>query len=178
MMSIDVARGEPGSSLAGADSSELRRAKGSRTDCVPTQSLRPTCAAQRSSCRASNGSMPRRRAGLRQEHATIRHLLADMGVRLEIHAVKEENVKRLIVALHTHAAREGTLLYKWADKLEPGLAESLLNKLSACVTFRSGGSGDMRTHANRSSSGPTGRASSSFDRQRPVRAGFPRFARS
>ena len=50
-------------------------------------------------------------AGIRQEHATLRHLLADMGVRLELHAVKEENVKRLVVALRTHAAREEAVLY-------------------------------------------------------------------
>jgi hemerythrin superfamily protein len=70
-------------------------------------------------------------AGIRQEHATLRHLLADMGVRLELHAVKEENVKRLVVALRTHAAREEALLYKWADQLGPELAGSLLQKLSA-----------------------------------------------
>jgi hypothetical protein len=70
-------------------------------------------------------------AALRQEHATLRHLLADMGVRLELHALKEENVKRLVVALRTHAAREDALLYKWANKLHAALAEPLLKKLSS-----------------------------------------------
>jgi hemerythrin superfamily protein len=74
---------------------------------------------------------PRETAALRQEHATLRHLLADMGVRLELHAVKEEHVKRLVVALRTHAAREEALLYRWADKLDPELAASLLKKLLA-----------------------------------------------
>jgi hemerythrin superfamily protein len=74
---------------------------------------------------------PKDATGLRQEHATLRHLLAEMGVRLELHAVKEENVKRLVVALRTHAAREEALLYKWADKLDPALAGPLLKKLSA-----------------------------------------------
>jgi hemerythrin superfamily protein len=68
--------------------------------------------------------------GIRQEHATLRHLLADMGVRLELHAVKEEHVRRLIVALRTHAAREEALLYKWADQLAPDLASAILQKLS------------------------------------------------
>ena len=69
-------------------------------------------------------------AALRQEHATLRHLLADMGVRLELHAVKEENVKRLVVAIRTHAAREEGLLYKWVDQLDPEVAGSLMKKLS------------------------------------------------
>jgi len=70
-------------------------------------------------------------AGIRQEHATLRHLLADMGVRLELHAVREENVKRLVVALRTHAAREEALMYAAADDLAPDLSASLVRKLSA-----------------------------------------------
>jgi hypothetical protein len=73
---------------------------------------------------------PAETAALRQEHAALRHLLAEMGVRIELHAVTEENAKRLIVALRTHAAREEALLYKWADKLPPDLAGSLLKRLS------------------------------------------------
>jgi len=73
---------------------------------------------------------PEEAAGLRQEHATLRHLLAEMGVRLELHAVKEEHVKRLVVAIRTHAAREEALLYKWADQLAPELAGPMLKKLS------------------------------------------------
>src|SRR6185295_9193675 len=67
-------------------------------------------------------------AGIRQEHATLRHLLADMGVRLELHAVKEEHVRRLVVALRTHAAREEALLYKWVYQLAPDLAAAVLKK--------------------------------------------------
>jgi hemerythrin superfamily protein len=70
-------------------------------------------------------------AAIRQEHATLRHLVADMGVRLELHAVKEENVKRLVVALKTHAAREEVFLYKWADQLAPELENAFTRKLSA-----------------------------------------------
>jgi hemerythrin superfamily protein len=74
---------------------------------------------------------PRETAGLRQEHATIRYLLADMGVRLELHAVKEENVQRLVDSLRAHAAREEALLYGWAKDLAPDLAHALLERLSS-----------------------------------------------
>ncbi len=67
---------------------------------------------------------------IRQEHAEIRHLLADMGVRLELHAVREEHVEKLIEALRKHAEREERLLYPWAEKLAPDLAISLMHKLS------------------------------------------------
>jgi hemerythrin superfamily protein len=69
--------------------------------------------------------------GIRQDHATIRHLLAEMGVRLELHAVKKEHVERLIDSLRRHASREEAALYRWADELAPDLARSLMNRLSA-----------------------------------------------
>jgi hemerythrin superfamily protein len=68
---------------------------------------------------------------LREEHATVRTLLADLGVRLELHAVKEEHVGQLIELLRSHAAREDALLYRWAAKLEPELQKALLNRLSS-----------------------------------------------
>ncbi len=66
-----------------------------------------------------------------EEVYLLRHLLADMGVRLELHAVKEENVKRLVVALRTHGAREEAVLYQSADELAPDMGEALASKLSA-----------------------------------------------
>jgi hypothetical protein len=68
---------------------------------------------------------------IRQEHANLRHLLADMGVRLELHAVKEEHVERLIAALRLHARREEEFLYRWADQLAPELASALAARLSS-----------------------------------------------
>jgi hypothetical protein len=67
---------------------------------------------------------------IRQEHATLRHLLADMGVRLELHAVKEENVKHLIDAIRQHARREEEILYRWADQLAPDVAGELSDRLA------------------------------------------------
>ncbi len=54
-----------------------------------------------------------------------------MGVRLELHAVKEENVKRIVVALRTHGSREEAVLYQSADELAPDMGEALASKLSA-----------------------------------------------
>ena len=67
---------------------------------------------------------------LREEHATVRRLLADLGVRIELHAVKEEHVKRLIESLRAHAAREDALLYRWASELSPELQKALSDRLS------------------------------------------------
>jgi hemerythrin superfamily protein len=73
---------------------------------------------------------PLEAAGIRQEHATLRRLLAEMGVRLELHAVKEENVRRLIDTLRKHARREEVVLYRWADQLAPELTSSLAARLA------------------------------------------------
>ncbi len=73
-------------------------------------------------------------AGIRQEHATLRHLLADMGVRLELHVVREEHVRRLIDMLRRHAHREEAILYRWANQLPQDLADSLTRRLSAGQT--------------------------------------------
>jgi Hemerythrin HHE cation binding domain len=74
---------------------------------------------------------PSETVGLREDHATIRSLLADLGVRLELHAVKEEHVRHLIESLRSHAAREDALLYRWAAELEPDLQKALRGRLAS-----------------------------------------------
>jgi iron-sulfur cluster repair protein YtfE (RIC family) len=74
---------------------------------------------------------PSETARLREEHAKVRALLADLGVRLELHAVKEEHVQGVIELLRSHAAREDALLYRWAAQLEPDLQKALLDRLSS-----------------------------------------------
>lgn len=73
---------------------------------------------------------PAETARLREEHATVRRLLADLGVRLELHAVKEEHVQRLVESLRSHAAREDALLYRWAAQLAPDLQRALFDRLA------------------------------------------------
>lgn len=66
---------------------------------------------------------------LRRQHAKLRYLLAEMGVRLELHAVKEENVRSLVEFLRAHALREEVLLYRWSNALSREAAESLIERL-------------------------------------------------
>src|SRR4029079_5605875 len=54
---------------------------------------------------------PDETTALRAQHANIRRLLADMGVRVELHTLREEHVRRFIESLQAHAAREEELLY-------------------------------------------------------------------
>jgi hypothetical protein len=68
---------------------------------------------------------------LREEHATVRRRLADLGVGIELHAVKEEHVQRLVESLRSHAAREDALLYRWASQLSPDLQKALFKRLSS-----------------------------------------------
>jgi hemerythrin superfamily protein len=72
---------------------------------------------------------PDETATLRREHANIRRLLADMGVKLELHAEREQNVRRFVESLQSHAAREEALLYRWADHLPLELAQGLAERL-------------------------------------------------
>jgi hemerythrin superfamily protein len=71
---------------------------------------------------------PEETAELRNEHANIRCLLADMGVRLELHSVREQHVQRFIESLQGHAAREEALLYRWAKDLSPDVAQALAHR--------------------------------------------------
>jgi hypothetical protein len=66
---------------------------------------------------------PEAAAALRRDHETIRAGLAELGVELEIHVLREETVQRFVGALRAHAAREDELLYGWADD---ALASGLL----------------------------------------------------
>jgi hemerythrin superfamily protein len=74
---------------------------------------------------------PAETAALRQEHATIGYLLADMGVRLELHAVKEPNVQRLMALLRSYAAKEDRLLYEWAKQLPSEMVAAIDRRLSS-----------------------------------------------
>jgi hypothetical protein len=70
-------------------------------------------------------------AALRQDHATIRYLLADMGVRLELHAVREANVARLIALLRAHTAKEERLLYRSAKCMPMAVQRALAYRLAS-----------------------------------------------
>jgi len=62
---------------------------------------------------------PAEAAAIRAEHVRIRQLAAELGVLLDIHAVRETKAAELIAFLRTHAAREEAKLYPWANRALP-----------------------------------------------------------
>ena len=58
-------------------------------------------------------------AAIVEDHAKIRSLLAELGVKLEIHTLREEKVEGLVAFLRAHAAREDAALYLWVDSELP-----------------------------------------------------------
>ena len=71
---------------------------------------------------------PNETAGLQQQHVSIRRLLADLGVRIELHVLREQHVRHFIEFLQAHAAREETLLYRGAKDLPPEVARALAER--------------------------------------------------
>lgn len=64
------------------------------------------------------------------DHATIRALLAELGVMLEIHALRETKVEEFVGFLRAHAAREEAALYQWVDSDLPEAPKaSILERL-------------------------------------------------
>jgi hemerythrin superfamily protein len=74
---------------------------------------------------------PDETSDIREEHTNIRVLLIDLGVRLELHTVREQHARRLIELLKAHAAREEVLLYRWAKDLPPEIAKTLAQRCGA-----------------------------------------------
>jgi len=57
--------------------------------------------------------------GLRQDHARIRAVLAEFGVRLELHALKKLELDEFSELLRAHAEREDATMYRWAEEAPP-----------------------------------------------------------
>jgi hypothetical protein len=74
---------------------------------------------------------PEETAVLREEHASIRRLLADLGIQLELHALREQNARYFVESLRGHAAREELLLYRWANDLPPEIADAVAQRRGA-----------------------------------------------
>jgi hypothetical protein len=58
-------------------------------------------------------------ARIRDEHANIRGLLAEIGVGIELHIVRETQMLELAQFLREHAKMEEKPLYTWADTALP-----------------------------------------------------------
>jgi hypothetical protein len=68
---------------------------------------------------------------LRADHTSIRRLLADLGIQVELHALREQNARYFVESLRGHAAREELLLYRWANDLPPEIADALAQRREA-----------------------------------------------
>jgi hemerythrin-like domain-containing protein len=51
---------------------------------------------------------------LRREHQAIREVLERLGIQVQLHALRETEVRALVELLRAHAERENRALYPWA----------------------------------------------------------------
>ena len=62
---------------------------------------------------------------LLREHGKIREQLLELGIGVELHTIRLATAAAFIAELRAHAAREDTLLYRWAaERLEPSLRDA------------------------------------------------------
>jgi hemerythrin-like domain-containing protein len=61
---------------------------------------------------------------LLREHDLIRRRLTELGIGVDLHAVRAEIVADFIALLRAHAQREDDLLYRWAERELPPSAQS------------------------------------------------------
>jgi hemerythrin len=52
---------------------------------------------------------------IREEHAALLRQIMKIGVDVELHSVRLDDIDRLLAALRDHAELETTTLYRWAD---------------------------------------------------------------
>jgi uncharacterized protein (TIGR02284 family) len=79
---------------------------------------------------------PQEAKAIRAEHATIREMLGEIGLALELHVLRQEQVVRLQEFLVNHAAREASSLYTWASaERNRLLARSALRRIGRFVAL-------------------------------------------
>ncbi len=83
---------------------------------------------------------PKEATWIREEHEQIRADLAELGLGLEIHALREDVVERFVGRLRTHATREQQKLYGWAGKELPEMSKRSLWDWFNAVRGRMGSS--------------------------------------
>lgn len=72
---------------------------------------------------------PELRQQLGDEHREIRRWLDELGIGIELHIVRKEQIDGLITRLEEHADREDAALYRWVDERPdalPGWAGRIL----------------------------------------------------
>ena len=55
-------------------------------------------------------------AALLEEHAEFRQRMGSLGVAIQIHEVRKDEIAELLSRLRAHAAREDRTLYRWAEE--------------------------------------------------------------
>lgn len=62
-----------------------------------------------------------------RDHGAFREQLLELGVAVDLHAIRYERSREFVDRLRAHGAREDNLLYRWADQhLEIALATAAL----------------------------------------------------
>jgi hemerythrin len=82
---------------------------------------------------------PEEAAAVWADHEKIRALLAEIGVGIELHVVREETIEALARFLRAHAAREEASLYRWAKE---GMEEPARHRILAQIASLVGRKGD------------------------------------
>jgi hypothetical protein len=59
---------------------------------------------------------PENAQDLRDQHALLREQALDIGVAVQLHTVRMEQIQAFVAALRAHAQREEASLYRWADR--------------------------------------------------------------
>jgi hemerythrin-like domain-containing protein len=67
---------------------------------------------------------------IRREHAEIRKLLGDLGIRADLNTLRADVADALVQKLEEHAAREESGIYAWADAEIPAPRKGLFRALA------------------------------------------------
>ena len=97
-------------------------------------------------------SHPAEVARTRREHVRIRQMVYELGVAIELHAVRQPAIDALVALLHDHAQREDLILYELAGErastlLQHRVANLLRAALQRALHVSLGGPGRSVTRA-------------------------------
>ena len=87
---------------------------------------------------AFSADHPSEAQALLAEHEQIRRTLSELGVGLDLHLARTEVVSDFIARLRSHARREDELMYRWAERNTPQLAQVLLEQVEQLPSNGSG----------------------------------------
>ncbi len=59
---------------------------------------------------------PENAQDLRDQHARLREQALEIGIAVQLHTVRMEQIQAFVAALRAHAQREEASLYRWADR--------------------------------------------------------------